>query len=103
MLVKVENDNYFIAQRLKEIDNSYYLIFNTITNKYEVHSYSQSWCSYCLSSEDEGLDERLIIKARKTRKENLDELLKEIDKANEILKEQELKRQKQKVEELLWQ
>ena len=87
MLIKIKTDSLFVAERLKEIDESYYLVFNTLKNKYEVHSFAQVGCSYCLTCPYEGLDERLLELTKKTRRENLNYLLKEIDKENEKLEQ----------------
>ena len=94
MLIKLDSDALNITERLQEIDQSYYLVFNTITGKYEVHSYSQKGCSYCLTCPHVALDERLVELTKKTRRENLSELLKEIDKQNEKLEKQNIQNQK---------
>ena len=99
MLIEIKTDPLFIGKRLKEIDQSYFLVFNTIKNKYEVHSTAQKGCTYCLTYPNSALDERLLELTKKTRRENIDKLLKEIDKANEKLKERQEKYIKQKLEE----
>lgn len=99
MLIELKSDAFFVSERLKEIDQSYYLVFNTISNKYEVHSSKQVGCTYCLTCPNDALDERLVELTKKTRRENLYELLKEIDKANEKLEKQTLKDKKQKLKE----
>ena len=93
MLIKLHSDALNITERLKEIDQSYYLVFNTIKGKYEVHSYSQKCCSYCLTCPHVALDERLVELTKKTRRENLNELLEEIDKQNQKLEKQNIKNQ----------
>ncbi len=95
MLIELKQDALFVCERLKEIDQSYYLVFNTIKGKYEVHSHAQKGCTYCLTCPNEALDERLVELTRKTRRENLNELLKEIDKENEKLEKQNIQNQKQ--------
>lgn len=99
MLIELKSDALFITERLKEIDQSYYLVFNTISNKYEVHSSNQVGCSYCLTCPHPGLDERLVELTKKTRRENLYELLKEVDKENEKLEKQFEKNTLQKIGE----
>lgn len=100
MLIELKSDAFFISERLKEIDESYYLVFNTISGKYEVHSNAQIGCSYCLTNPNQGLDERLLELAKKTRRENIYELLKEVDKENEKLERANLQKQMEKMEEL---
>ena len=91
MYIEIKTDPYFVSQRLKEIDQSYYLVFNVLRGKYEVHSSAQVGCSYCLTSPFEGLDERLLDLTKKTRRENLRQLLKEIDEENKKLENQIIK------------
>ncbi len=92
MLIEIKNDPYFISQRLKDVDQSYYLVFNCIKGKYEVHSTSQVGCSYCLTSPYDGLDVRLLDLARTTRRENLKELLTKIDEENAKLEAKNTKK-----------
>ena len=95
MLIEIKQDALFVGERLKELDQSYNLVFNTIKGKYEVHSSAQKGCSYCLTCPNDALDERLVELTKKTRRENLNELLKEIDKENEKLEKQNIQNQKQ--------
>ncbi len=99
MLIELKHDALFVSERLKEIDESYYLVFNTIKGKYEVHSNAQNGCPYCLTWPNQGLDERLVELTKKTRRENLNELLKEIDKENEKIEKQNIKKQMLNLEE----
>lgn len=99
MLIEIKSDPLFVTDRLKELDQDYYLVFNTIKHKYEVHNHSQISCSYCLTYPNPALDERLLELVKKTRRENLNELMKEIDKANEKIEQEFIKSQKEKLEE----
>lgn len=92
MLIELKTDALNICERLKEIDKSYYLVFNTIKGKYEVHSYSQKGCSYCLTYPHSGLDERLVMLTKKTRRENLSQLIKEIEEENLKIEKQNQKK-----------
>ncbi len=60
MLIEIKTDPLFISERLKEIDQSYFLVFNTIKNKYEVHSSEQKGCSYCLTCPNVALEKDLL-------------------------------------------
>ena len=99
MLIEIKSDTMFVSKRLKEIDPSYYLVFNTIKGKYEVHSNNQVGCSYCLTCPHDALDSRLIELTKKTRRNNLKELLRQIDIENEKIQKQNQK----KLLEELWQ
>ncbi len=80
MRLKIKSGVFNIVNRLKKIDETYYLVFNTETNKYEVHSNKQK-NSFCFSYVS--CDERLIRYAKKTSVKNLTNLLEEIALNNE--------------------
>ena len=100
-LIKIENDVFFIANRLKEIDDSYEIYYNTHLNCYEVHSNKQIKNTYCFKVPFDFLDERTIHYARKTRYENMAQLLAEIERQNEFLYEKNVKQQACLLKELL--
>ena len=81
--IVIENDNLYILERLKEIDESYFIVYNTLTSKFEVHSSGQIGGTYCFTIPYSTLDERTIDFAKKTRVERRDEIIKEIDRVNE--------------------
>lgn len=100
-LIKIENDCYFVAQRLKEIDSSYEVYFNLHTNSYEVHSLEQAKNSYCFKVPFNCLDERTVAYARKTRATNRDNLIKEIEQNNQLVYENNIKMQVNAMKEAL--
>ncbi len=90
-MIKITNDLFDIAWRLKAIDTSYELFYNPKKNRFEVWN-------------DRGLqvvvpytklDERAIIHVRKTRVERADQLLRQIERENESLQAQVEKAQKE--------
>ena len=85
MLIKILSDNLFITSRLKEIDNSYFVVFNTKSNKYEVHSKRQVENTFCVGLPFSELDERTVNFVNKTRVENRDRLLRELEIENQKL------------------
>ena len=91
----IYSDTYYICQRLKEIDESYYIVYNFDKCKFEVHSAGQGRNTYCFTVPYNVLDERTIDYAKKTRSKNLDEIIKEIDFQNEEIQKQ---REKQAVD-----
>ena len=99
--VFIESDNLFICQRLQQIDPSYRVVFNLKKRKYEVHSVEQFGGSYCFTLPFENLDERAVDFALKTRRENSDKIIAEIDKYNEKLYNQMLKQEVNKLKEAL--
>lgn len=92
-LIKIEGDPYFIAQRLKEIDDSYEVYFNLEVGKYEVHSNQQVKGSFCFRLPFEILDERTLSHALRTRIENRDKIIAEIERQNLLLEKKNLKKQ----------
>ena len=91
----VHSDTFYISQRLKEIDNSYFIVFNFDKGKFEIHSSAQAGDSYCLTVPYPILDERTIDLVRKTSSANLDSMIQEMEKQNE---ESEKKRVKESVD-----
>lgn len=100
-LIKIENDALFICERLKEIDKSYYVVFDFKTQKYQVHSSHQKFNSFCFVVPFSCLDERTILYARKTRIENRDKIIKEIEMQNLQCEKQNLKNQVKNLKEAL--
>ena len=101
MKIKVFSDNFFITSRLKEIDRSYFILYDTNSQKFEVHSSEQFGNSYCLTLPFDVLDERAVDHVLKTRVQNKDEILKELDRQNDLLEKRAIKEQINKIEEAL--
>ncbi len=87
MLKVIENDLYDISSRLMEIDEDYYIVYNLKRGRYEVHHKKQRGGSYCLTVPYDELDARTVELVRKTRRQNMDGLLKEIERHNAKLAE----------------
>ena len=100
-LIKIQSDCYFISQRIKEIDRSYEIYYNLNEKCFEVHSNSQVKNSYCFKVPYDTLDERTITFAYKTSVCNMDEIIKEIDKHNQLLYEKNVKNQVNLLKEML--
>lgn len=100
-LIKIVGDPFFIAERLREVDGSYEIYFNLVTKSYEVHSTEQIKNSYCFKVPFDTLDERTIFHAKRTRAENRDKLIAEIEKENLLLEQKNLKKQVEILKEAL--
>ena len=85
------NDVFFIEKRLKEISKDYYILFNLKTQKFEIHSKSQTSDSLCLVVPYEVLDERTITLVNKTKIENMKKIIEEIDSNNEKVKKEKVR------------
>lgn len=97
MLIKIFEDVHNITIRLKEIDKNYFVVWNTNKNCYEVHNKKQK-PTYCLSVPYPSLDKRTIDLTLKTRRENFDKILAEIDLDNENLEKENSRKIKDIVE-----
>lgn len=84
--IVLSSDPLFIKERLREIDDSYYIVYNLCRGMYEVHSSEQN-DSFCFSIPFDTLDERTLELARKTRVARRDQLIAEMDRENELLQE----------------
>jgi hypothetical protein len=74
MKVKIENDLYDIANRLKSIDSGYFVVYDISRQKYEVHNSSNIGNTYCLTVPYEYLDARTVALVYKTRRERFDKI-----------------------------
>lgn len=92
--VIIDSDTFYIGERLREIDETYFLVYNFSKEKFEVHSSSQK-DTYCLTIPYNVLDERTLDYVQKTRSTNIDQLVKEMDQENEKLQS---KREKEAVD-----
>lgn len=63
----ITDDLYFIASRLKEIDPSYFVVYNLLKSRYEVHSKEQRGNTLCFVVPYDRLDARTIEYAKRTR------------------------------------
>ena len=100
-LIEIKNDCYFISQRLKEIDKSYQIFYNLKRKVYEVHSSKQEKNSYCFTVPYDELDERTLFYALKTRIENKDKIIKEIEQNNLEIEKKNTKMQVNALKELI--
>lgn len=99
--LEIEEDVYFICLRLREIDKSYRVLYNLARQCYEVHSFEQSKSSYCFTVPYSQLDERTVLFALKTRSENRDKLIAEIEKNNQDVYDRQIKTQVKMLREAL--
>jgi hypothetical protein len=81
-VIVIENDLFDIARRLKEIDAGYIVVYNKKRRRFEVRHERTRESFACMLPFDR-LDERTVRHVRKTRAENTERLLREIEKNNE--------------------
>lgn len=91
-LVSVKDDLFHIAKRLRQIDSRYRVYFNRKYNRFEIHAQG----AMQIALPFDRLDERSVEYVRKTRVENLEKLMREIEADN-------ARAEKQKQDELIEQ
>ena len=98
MLIEINNDIYFVKQRINEIDDGYKILYNTKRKKYDIHNVNQIGNSYSLTVPYSMLDSRTVDFVRKTRVENRKALFEEIEKNNNSLEQRAQKETKKIIE-----
>lgn len=83
--IPVNSDSMDILTRLKEIDDSYFVLMNRATEKFEIHSSRQAGDSLCLILPGRFLDASCLSYVRKYRRERMKEIIEEMDRENEKL------------------
>ena len=100
--VEVRGDLFGIAERIREIDDGYFILRRG--GRYEVHN-RKDRDSYCLTLPFEELDARTVDYVRKTRAERAQALFDEMERENEALRRAEIRAQAERAtvcaEELL--
>ena len=91
---KIKNDLFKIAYRLRKIDKGYFIVFNKLKNRFEVHNKNQLGNSLCFCCDKNYLNCEVLTKANVTNARNSKVLFKEIEKNN-------LKIQKQREDDLI--
>jgi len=81
MKIKIESDVSDIVERIKEIDDGYFILFDTNKNKFEVHNYKQT-NSYCFTSKCDSVNECILSEVYSSLVQNIDKIIEEIDKNN---------------------
>lgn len=89
-LIKITHDTFDVLQRIKEIDEGYFIVYNTLCSRFEIHNSKQHSNTFCLTVDGE-LNSKVVDKVRKTRVQNVKKLLEEIEE-NNLMLEKESKR-----------
>ena len=76
--VEIENDVFDIAARLREIDAEYFVVYDRVHRRFEVH-HGRRGNTLALVCPYPVLDCRLIDLVQRTRVENADKLLREFE------------------------
>lgn len=81
MKIKIDSDVHDIVDRIKDIDEGYYIVFDTTKNKYELHNYNQL-DSYCLTIPYDNIYSRILSLVMLSSVSNMDNIMEEIDNNN---------------------
>ena len=92
-LQRIRHDLFGIAKRLKSIDRRYELFFNRKKNRYEICANG----AMQMALPFERLDARTLTYARKTRLENLEKIIAEIEEENARLEIQKNRETRDKI------
>ena len=92
-LEKINHDLFDISKRLKSIDRRYDLFFNREKNRYEIYANG----AMQMALPFERLDARTLTYARKTRLENLEKIIAEIEEENARLEIQKNRETRDKI------
>ena len=92
MKILVKSDTYNVCNRIKKFDSSYRLVFDTVSNMYEIYStnlhsvvelISGVPLSYVLKIPYQQLDERTIKCLYETSTNNIERIIKDIESNNQ--------------------
>lgn len=82
MRVRITNDVYNIANRIKDIDKGYYVLYDTSRGNFEIHHSHQADTTYCVTLPYKTLDERALNYVLHTRVDNIENIIEDIDREN---------------------
>ena len=82
MKIRISQDVYNIAKRIKNINRDYYVVYDTSRQNFEIHNSNQVGSTYCLTIPYNQLDERVLKLVRETQSANIDEILEQIENDN---------------------
>lgn len=98
---KITIDTFDIANRIKDIDVDYFIIFDTDKCVFEIHNSRQCDSTYCLTVPYDYLDERTLKYVNMTKSENIDKILEKIDNDNQVLENSEKSKTREELGEKL--
>jgi hypothetical protein len=87
MKIELKTNVFNIPERLRDIDDGYFVMFDTTRQKYEVHNKYNRGGSYCLTVPHDELDARTIDLVQQTRLENAKKIIEEFEKQEAYLHE----------------
>ena len=89
--VRIEHDLFGIVDRLRSIDDGYFVVYRTDLHRFEVHNSRQRGDTFALSVPYPTLDVRTERLVQRTRAENAEKLLEEMERENRKLEQRQQK------------
>ncbi len=89
--IPVLSDTLDVLNRIQQIDHTYFILFNRITGKFEVHSCAQADGSFCLELPYPCLDARAVEFVQRYRSARAKEIFKEIERENSLRQERKIR------------
>lgn len=86
MKIKLEEDLFDIVNRLREIDEGYFVVFDEKKDCFEIHNSKQEY-TYCLTVPFDELDSRTIDLVKYTSVVHSDNIIDDIDNNNNKIEE----------------
>lgn len=96
----VETNVCRIPERIREIDPDYFILFNTYSQKYELHHKMLPWDTYQLTFPYPELDARSVFHVNRTHVRRAKQLQREVEENNRKIDEAKQKRFKDQVREI---
>lgn len=99
--IKIDNDVFDVVNRIKQIDDKYFVLYNLSRKKYEVH-YKRAKNTYELTLPFDTLDARAVLHVQKTKVENQKKIFAEIKVENQKLEKAKQKEQLERMEKMVY-
>ena len=81
MKYKIESDVFDIVERIKDVDDGYFVLYDDKVNKFEIHSYKQK-NTFCFSVDCCCFDKTVLDKLFCSNVKYIDNIIEEIDNNN---------------------
>ncbi len=98
-LIHIANDVCDIANRIRDIDSGYFIVWNKLRQKFEVHNVDTYPMTYELTVPYGELDSRTLDLCFETRRANTEKILKEMEEQNKKVEETRAKDRKNMIED----
>ncbi|MBE5738282.1 MAG: hypothetical protein E7354_00905 [Clostridiales bacterium] len=87
MKIEIESDVFDIVERVKEIDDGYRIVYDTVSDNLELHNINQK-NSFCLNIKNNQISPDLINLILKSEIRYIDTIISEIDSNNEKIEKE---------------